>query len=252
MKFNITVEGDSTNPGDLRMLREISALLNSSASSAAINAAAAPSPVPTPVPSNTGDLSDEGDSGEVGDTSKLDVGGWPWDARIHASTKNINKDGTWRKQKGLDPSLLAGVEAELRAKGYGVVPQAAPAAAAAPAPVPTPTPEPMAAPAPVPTPAPMPTPAPVPTPTPEPMAAPAPVPTPVPTPEPTPAAAAPAGVTLLTVMQAITAGMGSGKISTEYLQLVCQRYGISGVQDLATRPELVPTIHAQLQVDNKL
>ena len=223
MKFSLTVEGESTNPGDLRMLREISALLNSSASAAAINAAASPSPVPTPTPSNVGDLADNedgDDAGVIGDVSSLDKFGFPWDARIHASTKNINKDGSWRKQKGPDPSLLAGVEAELRAKGYGVVPQAAPAAAAAPVPTPTP--------------------------------APTPTPTPVPTPEPTPAAAAPAGPTLLTVMQAITTGMGSGKISAEYLALVCQRYGIAGVQDLATRPELVPTIYAQLQVDNKL
>lgn len=45
-----------------------------------------------------------------------DSEGLPWDARIHASNKSTNQDGTWRQKRGLnDPSLKGRVEAELRA-----------------------------------------------------------------------------------------------------------------------------------------
>lgn len=46
---------------------------------------------------------------------ELDSKGLPWDARIHAESKNKIADGTWRKKRNLDPSLLAQVEAELYA-----------------------------------------------------------------------------------------------------------------------------------------
>lgn len=45
-----------------------------------------------------------------------DSEGMPWDARIHASNKSTNQDGTWRQRRGLnDPALKGRVEAELRA-----------------------------------------------------------------------------------------------------------------------------------------
>lgn len=53
------------------------------------------------------------------DASELDKNGFPWDARIHASSKNTNQDGTWRYTRGGDPAVRAQVEAELRAKGFG-------------------------------------------------------------------------------------------------------------------------------------
>jgi hypothetical protein len=45
---------------------------------------------------------------------QLDSRGLPWDRRIHASTKAINSDGTWRNMRGVDKDLLASVEQELR------------------------------------------------------------------------------------------------------------------------------------------
>ena len=45
----------------------------------------------------------------------LDKHGLPWDARIHASTKAVSADGSWRKKRGLDAAVLAQVEAELKA-----------------------------------------------------------------------------------------------------------------------------------------
>ena len=69
--------------------------------------------------------------------AKLDKRGLPWDARIHAGTKSINADGTWRNLKGVDKGLLAAVEAELTA--LMAMPATAPAPTApaptAPAPV---------------------------------------------------------------------------------------------------------------------
>lgn len=45
---------------------------------------------------------------------EVDANGLPWDARIHAESKNKVVDGTWRKKRQLDPVLLATVEAELK------------------------------------------------------------------------------------------------------------------------------------------
>lgn len=44
----------------------------------------------------------------------LDKNGLPWDARIHAASKAINADGTWRQKRGVAPELVATVEAQLR------------------------------------------------------------------------------------------------------------------------------------------
>lgn len=43
-----------------------------------------------------------------------DVDGIKWDKRIHSSSKELNKDGTWRKRRGVDDALVRSVEAELR------------------------------------------------------------------------------------------------------------------------------------------
>jgi len=44
---------------------------------------------------------------------ELDKRGFPWDERIHASTKAKNADGTWRARKNVDKALVSEVEAEL-------------------------------------------------------------------------------------------------------------------------------------------
>jgi hypothetical protein len=44
----------------------------------------------------------------------LDKDGLPWDARIHASSKAQNADGTWRLKRGLAKDHLDKVTAELR------------------------------------------------------------------------------------------------------------------------------------------
>lgn len=57
-----------------------------------------PATVPTGQPAATG---------QVGDI--------PWDARIHASTKTKNQNGSWKRKKGVSDELVAEVEAQLRA-----------------------------------------------------------------------------------------------------------------------------------------
>lgn len=45
----------------------------------------------------------------------LDKDGLPWDERIHSSNRAINADGSWRTKRGVDKTLLATVESELKA-----------------------------------------------------------------------------------------------------------------------------------------
>jgi hypothetical protein len=56
-------------------------------------------------------------------SAELDSAGLPWDKRIHSSGRTKLQDGTWRKLKGLDDTLVATVEAELRAVQAIPVPQ---------------------------------------------------------------------------------------------------------------------------------
>jgi len=77
----------------------------------------------------------------------VDGAGYPWDERIHASTKACNADGTWRAKRGIDKGAKAAVEQELRAR-YGIAPAAeAPNKGAVPTAVPAPPPAALAPPA---------------------------------------------------------------------------------------------------------
>jgi len=82
---------------------------------------------------------------------ELDVNGLPWDDRIHASTRTKLVTGAWKNKRGIDATLLANVEAELKGD---VAPAPTPTPDVAPAPTPTPD----LAPAPAPDLAPAPTP----------------------------------------------------------------------------------------------
>lgn len=46
---------------------------------------------------------------------QLDKQGLPWDVRIHAGTKRMTAEGAWQKKKGVDDTVRAYVEGELRA-----------------------------------------------------------------------------------------------------------------------------------------
>lgn len=47
-------------------------------------------------------------------TVQLDTSGLPWDERIHAETKALNKAGTWRGKRGADKATVAAIEKQLR------------------------------------------------------------------------------------------------------------------------------------------
>ena len=63
-----------------------------------------------------------------------DSSGIPWDSRIHAATKALNGDGTWRIKRGVDKSLVDQVTIEL--KKLMALPVPVPAAPVAPPPPP--------------------------------------------------------------------------------------------------------------------
>lgn len=52
----------------------------------------------------------------------FDANGLPWDERIHASSKALNADGTWRYKRGGDLAERATVEAELRGAADDIPP----------------------------------------------------------------------------------------------------------------------------------
>ena len=50
----------------------------------------------------------------------VDSAGFPWDTRIHASTKTrVQKTNEWKLKRGVDAALVEQVRTEQRAQGYG-------------------------------------------------------------------------------------------------------------------------------------
>lgn len=62
----------------------------------------------------------QGNTPGIAGTQELDSAGLPWDARIHSSSKEkLVKDSTWKLKRGVDQNLVAQVQAEHRAAGFG-------------------------------------------------------------------------------------------------------------------------------------
>lgn len=87
-----------------------------------------PVPVPQPEPQDDEPTNDA--------PPATDKNGLPWDERIHAGTKALNADGTWKKRRGVDDATVAAVTVELT----GAAPTPAPQPEPTPAPAPTPVP----------------------------------------------------------------------------------------------------------------
>lgn len=83
---------------------QVQAMLDQIAETFGITAAAA-----APVATEVADKLADAPAGVA-----LDSNGLPWDERIHASTKTQNKDGSWKKLKGVDDATVAAVTAELK------------------------------------------------------------------------------------------------------------------------------------------
>ena len=58
---------------------------------------------------------------------EVDAKGTPWLEAVHAGTKTKNQDGTWKKKRGVDETVLAEAEAEARGEVAMVPPTATPA-----------------------------------------------------------------------------------------------------------------------------
>jgi len=172
---------------------------------------------------------------------ELDKHGLPWDGRIHAGTKRKNADGSWTAKRGVDPALVATVEAELR-QVMGAAP--APLAQGV---APVPTPVSVAASTTVP---PAPTGA-----VPQPVAPP-PAPAPVAGAAPSMPAApsvAPAGEVPQDARQQFvglvgraSAAIQAGKVTQAEVTQICADSGIPALPLLANRLDLVATVASRI------
>jgi hypothetical protein len=169
------------------------------------------------------------------DAGGLDADGFPWDDRIHASSKAKNADGTWRQRRNLDPAIREQVEEELKDKGFGMkapvpvappAPPAPPVEVAAAAPVPPAPPVEVAATAPVP---------------------PAP---PVEAPPAPPVETAP-NLTFPELMIRITTAVSLNKIQMSEIPAILTGLGVAGgLPGLVSAPEMIPVVAAALGVSN--
>ena len=177
--------------------------------STALAPAAVPAP-PVPVPPV---IADQQNPANAAPPAAVDSAGFPWDERIHASSKATISDGTWRQKRGVDAGVLAAVTAELIAKHGIAVRTPAPAPAVAPIPPVVPNSA---------------------------FAAGA-------------LAAAEAGQqppvapnTFSALMLWVTPYMTKGLLTNAGLQEVLNVYGVSKLPDLITQPTLVPMVYEHL------
>ena len=152
----------------------------------------------------------------------LDKDGLPWDARIHASTKTFNADGTWRKKRGVETTLIQTVEGEL--KKLMAIPS--PAAAAPTPPVPPPPPGPATTQAAPPPPGPATT-----------QAAP---------PPPANATEAELRMQFVALVGRASAAIQNGKLMEHELNSTCAFAGVGSLPLLGNRLDLVPQVAATI------
>lgn len=170
---------------------------------------------------------------------QVDAEGLPWDARIHAPSKAINKtDSLWKAKRGVDENEVTRVKAELRSI-MNIAPPTTPAAAPPPPPAENTAPPPPA------------TTSTPPPPPPAENAAPPPPPTTAAAP-PAPTAAATTPTTFAALMGWVTGKLNAKAMTNVQVEETLRALGIvdgSGVGQLvvlATRPDLIPAAHASL------
>lgn len=218
-------------------------------------AEAAPASIVAPSPRDEAEALMAAESARVASTAPpppaegtpvLDTDGIPWDERIHASTKSQNKDGTWKKLRGVDEVTYGRIHAELQEqhagnRGTGTTtdgPESQPSATVAAPPAPTPESSSPAAPPP---PAPDAGNAP-----PPPPPATANAPTAAAPPAPEPAASAPAAGKFAGFPEFVQAVNGIRKPTIPYLELngFAADLGVpGGFKDMKDHPELWETFY---------
>lgn len=165
----------------------------------------------------------------------IDSRGFPYDDRIHSKSREgtgtLNADGSWRGKRNTPEALVAQVEAEWVAKGYGPGPTPPETVGGEPLPsagVPAPPVAPPAPPAPTSDSAP-----PAATVSPEPVASsPAPSLTPI--------------QQFQALMGKVTPAQVAGRIAKPDVDAMCTSAGINNLADLMKRPDLIPLIEAQV------
>lgn len=80
--------------------------------------AAAPASTPPPPPAASAVPSPPPAAATPVPAGAVDAKGLPWDERIHASSRAKIADGSWRVKRGVDPTKVTEVEAELRAQSF--------------------------------------------------------------------------------------------------------------------------------------
>lgn len=192
-----------------------------------------PSAPPAAAPDGSTAIPPSGDAAApAGGSVEVDTTGLPWDQRIHSDNKSKNKDGSWRGRRNVPDATIKAVTAELRkAQAAPVPPPPAAAVAAAPPPPSAPVSDaPAAAPPPLAEAPPAP---PVP-------AAPAPASPPAPSGDISPAAS------FAAVMRKVTEAQTQGRITVEHTNAAVTAVGLTGLRDLLTRPDLIPSFEATL------
>jgi hypothetical protein len=115
MHYTLTITADS--PAELVALLQPRMVGMAEASGALASPQAAPAVTTAPAPAVTTDNDNDDDDGPVNTSAgEFDKRGLPWDERIHASTKAVNADGSWRYRRGVGKELIAQVEAEIHDK----------------------------------------------------------------------------------------------------------------------------------------
>lgn len=143
-----------------------------------------------------------------------DAKGVPWDARIHASSKEKNKDGTWRVKRGADKAEVARILAE-------ITPMALPPASPPMPPIP---PVPPAAP----------------------PAAPVSVPAGAPVASGVPASADAPVNPFVELMQHVMLQVRSSKITNAEVMECAGKFGIVRLDELSAKVELIPQVRAAI------
>ena len=177
---------------------------------------------------------------------EVDSAGMPWDYRIHASSRAKVADGTWRQRRNLDPNVLAQVQAEmLQVMGLPIPAQTAPETGTVTTEVAEATPEQAFIDAVIPPP-------------PPPFAPSAVVPAaPVaiaPPPPSTPAGVATTAslssqpVTFPQLVTRITKMLAAKELTQGDIAGACQSLGIPHMPDLASRPDLIPSMATALGI----
>jgi hypothetical protein len=180
------------------------------AAPAATSAPPAPTPAaPSAPPAPAAAAAPAPPSTPAGD---VDAAGLPWDERIHSGSRKKNKDGTWAKRRGVQGVLIEKVEKELRARMSNVA-----SIAGLP-------PDLLAPPAP-----------------------PAPTGNVVPPPGP-PMPPQGEGITFARIIEGVQKAMSSGKWTRSTLSVKLAEFGLSSLEDLAGRPDLLPEFAKLLPV----